>query len=210
MITIHINAPGRGSVPGERIGRLLHETLRREGISSAELSVTFVGDSKMARLHGRYLGRPQPTDVLSFALHEDGADPLGDIYVGHDQALRQAKAAGIEPAEEMARLAVHGALHVLGYDHPSGADREGSEMFRLQERLLDWMKANRPDGALPAETERVGCPPVAHIAQRATTFDCITADGNFQRRDGRVVGAVSKAEKKGARRALGWEVPRGS
>ena len=122
-------------MPRERIRRALGETLRREGRTRAELSVTFVADAEMAGMHERYLGRPGVTDVLSFALHEDGEDPLGDVYVGLAQARRQAADAGAEPEEELVRLAVHGALHVLGYDHPDGPERTASEMFRVQEEV---------------------------------------------------------------------------
>lgn len=122
-------------MPRERIRRALCETLRREGRTRGEFSVTFVPDEEMSSLHERYLGRSDVTDVLSFALHEDGEDPLGDVYVGLAQAHRQAAEAGAEPEEELVRLAVHGALHVLGYDHPDGPERTASEMFRVQEAV---------------------------------------------------------------------------
>ena len=136
MITVHVNAGGATAVSPDLVERAVREALRHEGVGSAELSVTFVGDAEIARLHGRYLGSAGVTDVLSFALHGEGEDPLGDIYVGHAQAARQAAAAGVPPDEEMARLAVHGALHVLGHDHPKGPERAASEMFRVQERAL--------------------------------------------------------------------------
>lgn len=122
-------------MPRERIRRALCETLRREGRTRGEFSVTFVADAEMSSMHERYLGRSDVTDVLSFALHDDGEDPLGDVYVGLAQARRQAAEAGAEPEEELVRLAVHGALHVLGYDHPDGPERTASEMFRVQEAV---------------------------------------------------------------------------
>ena len=141
MITIHINAPNEDApnedgVPRERVDRALREILRREGVRRAELSVSFVDDDEISRLHARYLGCAGPTDVISFALHGGDEDPLGDIYVGHAQALRQAAEAGAAPAEELTRLAVHGALHVLGYDHPDGPERQHCEMYRVQEEVL--------------------------------------------------------------------------
>ena len=136
MITIHVNAPEGTRVPRGLIDRALRATLRREEISRAELSITFVGDPEIAELHGRYLGRAEVTDVLSFALHQEGEDPVGDVYVGHAQALRQAAGAGADADQEMARLAVHGTLHVLGYDHPEGPERVRSEMYRVQEEVL--------------------------------------------------------------------------
>ncbi|MDE2796421.1 MAG: rRNA maturation RNase YbeY [Gemmatimonadota bacterium] len=141
MITVHVNAPDGIRVPGLQIDRALRATLRREGVSRAELSVTFVSDAKIAELHGRYLGRPGVTDVLAFALHQDGEDPLGDVYVGHAQALRQAAEAGAEADEELLKLAVHGTLHVLGYDHPDGPERVRCEMYRVQEAVLRGLAA---------------------------------------------------------------------
>ena len=136
MITIHINASEAVSVPRDLLDRALRETFRREGVDQGELSVTFVDDEEIARLHGGYLGHDDPTDVLSFALHGEDEEPLGDIYVGHAQALRQAAEVQLPPEEELTRLAVHGALHVLGYDHPEGTDRQHCEMFRVQEDVL--------------------------------------------------------------------------
>ena len=136
MITVHVNAPEGVRVPRGRVEQAVRETLRREGVSRSELSVTFVDDPKIVELHGRYLGRPEVTDVLSFALHRDGEEPLGDVYVGHAQALRQAADVGIGADEELVRLAVHGALHILGYDHPEGPERDQCEMLRVQEEVL--------------------------------------------------------------------------
>lgn len=136
MISVHVNAPEGVRVPRRRLQQAVQETLRREGVLRGELSVTFMDDPGVAELHGRYLGRPKVTDVLSFALHRAGEDPLGDVYVGHAQALRQAADAGVDPAEELVRLAVHGTLHILGYDHPEGPEREQCEMYLVQERLL--------------------------------------------------------------------------
>lgn len=136
MITIHVNAPGGARVPRRLIDRALRATLHHEGISRAELSVTFLNDPEISELNARYLGRAEVTDVLSFALHRGDEDPLGDVYVGHAQALRQAAEAGAAADREMARLAVHGTLHVLGYDHPEGPEREACPMYRLQEDVL--------------------------------------------------------------------------
>ena len=158
MINIHVNAPDGARVRRRRVKRAVQETLRREGVSRGELSVTFVDDMRMAELHGLYLGRPEVTDVLSFALHGDGEDPVGDIYVGHAQALRQAADAGAGADEEMARLAVHGVLHVLGYDHPEGPERDDCEMYRVQEDVLRGLGAGggTPPDIRAATHSRVG------------------------------------------------------
>jgi len=138
MITVHINARADCPVPRELVRRAVLEVLHREGVEEGDLSVTFVGDGEISEMHARYLDSHTPTDVLSFRLHGEGEDPLGDVYVGHAQARRQADEAGVEVDEELARLAVHGALHVLGYDHPEGEgpERTASEMYARQEGAL--------------------------------------------------------------------------
>jgi probable rRNA maturation factor len=123
-------------VEAERVEAAVRHVLRAEGVDAAEISVALVGDEEIASLNQDYLEHEGPTDVISFALHDEGDAPLGDVYVGVDQALRQAAEFGATPAEEVLRLAVHGTLHVLGYDHPTGEERSGSDMFARQEELL--------------------------------------------------------------------------
>ncbi len=101
----------------------------------AELSVTLVDDAEIRRLNREYCGRDRSTDVLAFSLGSP-EEPLGDVYVGADQARRQAEALGVPLNEELVRLAIHGTLHVLGHDHPDGDDRFTSPMYVLQEQLL--------------------------------------------------------------------------
>ena len=131
----------------EAPARLLEEAVRRaleaEGRPAVEISVALLGDNDIRELNRRYLGKDRPTDVLAFALGE-GGDLMGDVYIGIEQARRQADELGIPIAEELARLAIHGALHVLGHEHPDGAGREQSPMFMLQERLLRELLVNEP------------------------------------------------------------------
>jgi probable rRNA maturation factor len=130
------DVPGLDASRAERIlRRAVQAVLEDRRIGAAEISVTLLDDAAMAAMNGRWKGRDDPTDVLAFALYAEGESPLGDIYVGASQAADQARAAG-EPAErELARLAIHGTLHILGLDHPE-SDREGSELWHHQERIL--------------------------------------------------------------------------
>ena len=123
-------------VAADVVERAVRAVLRAEGVDEAEISVALLGDGDIAALNEEYLGHEGPTDSISFALHEEGEPPLGDVYVGVDQAARQAGEFGATPAEEVLRIAIHGTLHVLGYDHPAGEDRAESEMFRRQEEIL--------------------------------------------------------------------------
>lgn len=114
--------------------RAVLRTLEEGGVEEAELSLTLLDDADIRALNARWLGRDQPTDVIAFTL---GHDPLlGDVYLGTEQAARQAGELGVPLAEELVRLAVHGTLHVLGHDHPEGPERAGSPMFVLQEALV--------------------------------------------------------------------------
>jgi probable rRNA maturation factor len=75
--------------------------------------------------------------VISFALHAAGEPVLGDVYLGGDQARRQAQDEGVSAVEVMVRLAVHGTLHVRGWNHPDDAhERVGSPMWLRQERIV--------------------------------------------------------------------------
>jgi probable rRNA maturation factor len=120
----------------ERAVHLVLETaLQAQRPSSAEISVALVDDPCIAVLNERFLERAGPTDVLAFSLG-DAVDVVGDIYVGFEQASRQAAELGISLAEELVRLVIHGTLHVLGHDHPEDDGRDASPMFALQEQLV--------------------------------------------------------------------------
>jgi probable rRNA maturation factor len=74
--------------------------------------------------------------VITFPLEEPGRPLVGDIYIGVDQARYQAAEHGVDMVEEIMRLAIHGTLHLLGWDHPEAGDRSGSPMYVRQEALL--------------------------------------------------------------------------
>lgn len=136
MLTVHVNRSEVAEAASrEEVLRVARAVARAEGISSGEISITFLEAPAMAALNEAHLDRAGPSDVIAFnlgALHE----PLGDIYVCPEVARESAAELGIELREELLRLVVHGLLHVFGYDHPDGADRETSEMFQRQEELL--------------------------------------------------------------------------
>lgn len=121
-----------------RVTATAKAVLTAEGVSDALLSITFLSARDMARLNRRHLNHRGPTDVISFAF-DRAASPravVGDIYICPDVARVNAVRARIGVREELARLVIHGTLHVLGYDHPVGEDRETSKMWRRQETLL--------------------------------------------------------------------------
>ena len=105
------------------------------GARTGEISVTLLADDEVRAMNRDYLEKDHTTDVIAFSLG-DGDAIMGDVYIGYEQALRQAADLGVDEAEELARLAIHGTLHVLGHDHPEGDERAESPMFELQERIL--------------------------------------------------------------------------
>ena len=137
MIEVLVDAPEGAPAPAVmEVG--VRAALEARGVERAEISLALVDDEAIRELNRTHLGHDRPTDVIAFALWSAG-DPVvvGDIYVGLDQAGRQAAEEGVGLTEELLRLAIHGTLHVTGMDHPEAADlRSDSEMYRLQERLV--------------------------------------------------------------------------
>jgi probable rRNA maturation factor len=129
-------------------------TLDQMGVNPlAELSILLVDVEYMTELNHRWMGGEGPTDVLAFPMDEGsvdhgpgepaGAEPalLGDIVLCPEVAAKQAATAGHSSADELHLLTVHGALHLLGYDHAE--PDEEREMFALQARLLESWRASR-------------------------------------------------------------------
>lgn len=122
----------------ERVAAIVRAALRAERVRHAMISVAFVDERAMAALNRRHLGHRGPTDVISFGFTPSGkrAPVVGDVYVCPAVARANARAEGAPVREELARLVVHGVLHVLGHDHPADESRLASPMWRRQEQLV--------------------------------------------------------------------------
>lgn len=132
--------PGKTRLPlaRARVAVIAESVLRAEHVRNAIVSITFLSRRAMAALNARHLGHRGATDVIAFGLpRAAAADPVvGDIYIAPEVARSNARRHGVTAREELARLVVHGTLHVLGYEHPDGEARVASPMWRRQERLL--------------------------------------------------------------------------
>ena len=93
------------------------------------VTVAIAANSRVRGLNRRYRRKDAPTDVLSFPADEPGE--LGDVVIALGVARRQAAQAGHSLLTEFRVLALHGLLHLLGYDH----ERDGGQMRRLEQRL---------------------------------------------------------------------------
>jgi probable rRNA maturation factor len=128
---------------------LADAVLRAERVREALVSIAFVSRRAIARLNRTHLGHRGATDVISFAFRPPSprrgsrrsTGLVGDIYIAPDVARQNALRMGVPRREEVARLVVHGVLHVVGHEHPEGVGRMESPMWRRQEQLLRLLQA---------------------------------------------------------------------
>lgn len=138
--------------------KLLDDDSKNAVISALEAALTYIGrsgyidiavvsDERIRELNRTFRGIDKATDVLSFPSSEEIAPGppvfgfLGDIAISFETAVRQAKEYGHSIARELSFLAVHGALHLMGFDH--GTPEEEAEMTKKQEEILEGIGMKR-------------------------------------------------------------------
>ncbi|MDB4909192.1 MAG: hypothetical protein JWO39_15 [Gemmatimonadetes bacterium] len=128
----------RVALAAARVEAVARAALASERVRDAMLSITFVSNTAIARLNAKHLGHRGATDVISFGFRDagKGSAVIGDIYIAPAVARANALEHGVPVREELARLVVHGTLHVLGYDHAESDARTTSPMWKRQERVL--------------------------------------------------------------------------
>jgi len=145
-VTVRLALPPRSRQLPQLDSRLLRSrairVLREVGHATSELSIAIVSDDEIAALNFEHRGKRSATDVLSFSLLEgEYSDQrgvlLGDVVIGIETAARQARAAHRGLDAEVARLLIHGILHLLGWDHEDSAE---AKRMRAEERRL-WRAA---------------------------------------------------------------------
>lgn len=133
-----INFYNQGSLPTEEYEKLIikvFSSIKEDKV----FSIIFVDDAAIQEMNRTYRKVDRVTDVISFALCDDPTwkeedEELGDIFIDLEQALRQASLYGHTAEREVAFLAVHGYLHLCGYDHQTSEEEE--VMCRKQEEIL--------------------------------------------------------------------------
>ena len=143
-MTIEITNKSGELVPTESVRTLLQNSLLELKLNpECEVNLVFVDVAEMTELHIKWMDEGGPTDVLSFPMDipvdENEAVTLGDIVISPIVAADQAAAAGHSAEREIFILAVHGLLHILGYDHANPADEK--IMFAKQEDLVEKYEA---------------------------------------------------------------------
>ena len=120
---------------------LLDYSLNYLKLDNVVFNVIIINNDEIHEINRKYRGVDRATDVISFALEDDKTFEvvetnmriLGDIYISIDKAREQAENYGHSLKRELSFLAVHGLLHLLGYDHMN--EEEEKEMFKLQELI---------------------------------------------------------------------------
>lgn len=119
----------------------IRAALRRHGAISARINLALVEDEAMAVLNEKHLQHTGPTDVLTFDLRDEVLDSTaeacqidGQIVVSVETAAREAAARGHGEEAELALYAVHGTLHLLGYDDAD--EVEAARMHELEDEIL--------------------------------------------------------------------------
>jgi probable rRNA maturation factor len=134
------------AVPGIRVRRRFLLACARTASRRIRRRIAFIhfiltSDREMARLHRTFMGLRGVTDVLSFDLSESSHSPVeGEIYIGVNQARRQAALYRVPLYLETARLAVHGVLHLAGFNDDTPGRR--AHMHQIEEQILGAARRN--------------------------------------------------------------------
>ncbi len=130
------------NVDYETLKKVIDIALKEEKVKNAYFNIIFVNNDEIHKINKEYRNIDKETDVISFALEDDDTYPdmgfrmLGDIYISVDRIKSQALDYGHSELREMCFLAVHGLLHLLGYDHTKSLEDE-KIMFGKQDIILE-------------------------------------------------------------------------
>lgn len=122
--------------------KMAETVLKSLELDNREVSILLTDDRGIRGLNRRFRNIDRPTDVLSFPMEDERL--LGDIAISVETAIRQAGDFKVSLEEEMARLVVHGLLHLLGYDHVKG----GTQAAKMRAKEEDLVKRLRKEGCL--------------------------------------------------------------
>jgi probable rRNA maturation factor len=131
------NRQSRLPIDAARLAEVVRSVLVGEGRAEGQVSLAIVDGESMHELNRRHLAHDYPTDVLSFVLEQSDDLLEGEIIVSADEALLNAPRFDLAPEAELTLYAIHGALHLCGYDD---LDEEAATLMRSRER--HWLAAH--------------------------------------------------------------------
>lgn len=133
MIEI-INRQRKRTINKNRFQVLLARLIDHYRLDDPEVTLAFVNNDTIRELNRKFLGKDAPTDVLSFPVGEKGSDGMyyiGDIIISVPKAQDQAEIHGHSLEREMEILTIHGFLHLLGFEHSKGLEKEENKINKL-------------------------------------------------------------------------------
>ena len=140
-LDIIVEAPAWNALRGVKpaLRRAIAAAAAPMQLEESELAIVLTDDAAIRELNYRWRGRDKPTNVLSFPAHglvPHGSEPrpLGDVVIAYETMEREAQEQGLPLTHHLTHLAVHGFLHLLGYDHES--DTEAETMEQLERDIL--------------------------------------------------------------------------
>lgn len=113
-----------------RLREIVRQVMAEEDIKDYEISLAFVDNPTIHGINKRFLEHDEPTDVITFP-YSSGKVLVGELVIGVEVALEQARVGGHEVDAELALYVIHGLLHLVGYDDKDGHDRK---QMRVRER----------------------------------------------------------------------------
>lgn len=135
MVVINFfNESRRKNIQKKRIKDVLEDVCTYFQKTDFVLNVVFVGNRAIKQINKKFLNHNYVTDVISFDLSEQGIN-LGEIYICVDIAEHQAKKYHVSLTNELQRLAIHGLLHIFGFDDDNTENRE--QMTKLENQFLN-------------------------------------------------------------------------
>jgi len=139
MITIQKTKSDLPQVNQDLIRKAVKDTLLNFSRTQTDITIRLTNDNEIAQLNKHYRNISSPTDVLSFNQNyqdpETGRNYLGDIVISLETAKTQAPKYNLSLDQECAFLAIHGTLHLLGYDHATAEEK--TRMWEIQEKILN-------------------------------------------------------------------------
>jgi probable rRNA maturation factor len=140
-LEIIVEAPAWNALRGVKpaLRRAISAAAAPMQLEESELAIVLTDDAAVRKLNRRWRGSDKATNVLSFPAHGlvppgSGPRPLGDVVIAYETMAREAQEQGLPLTHHLTHLAVHGFLHLLGYDHES--DTEAETMEQLERDIL--------------------------------------------------------------------------
>ena len=123
----------------EQVGEELHRLADVIGEHGSLVEIILVNSDYIQKINKRYRNEDRPTDVISFSYSDEVEIPIeddsvGELYISFEYVEKEAKLQGVDPRHLLMRVALHGLLHVTGYDHET--DSEAHEMEEEERRIL--------------------------------------------------------------------------